>query len=85
MRRRDHGQPLRDAMEAAGLSIPALARATIEIDGYGISQATVGAYVAVGTSGREYPRPRTAGLLAAALGRPIEEFFEDDHDPIRLQ
>lgn len=77
MRRRDQGQPIRDAMEAAGLSIPALARATAEIDGYGISPATVGAYVAKGTSGREKPRKRTADLIAAALHKPVDEFFED--------
>ncbi|MGW1997204.1 helix-turn-helix transcriptional regulator [Embleya sp. NPDC001921] len=76
MRRRDNGQPIRDAMKDAGLTIPDLAKATVEIDGYGISQATVGAYVATGTSGREKPRKRTADLIAAVLHRPVDEFFD---------
>ncbi|MEY9876570.1 hypothetical protein ABH931_006080 [Streptacidiphilus sp. MAP12-33] len=77
MRRRDGGKPLRSAMAEAGLSIPALARATVGIDpdGRGISQASVGQMVSTGKSGREHFSERAAQLAAEALGRPVAEFF----------
>lgn len=77
MRRRDGGKPLRAAMAEAGLSIPALARATaaVDPDGRGLSQASIGQMVSAGKSGREHFSERAARLVAEALDRPIAAFF----------
>lgn len=77
MRRRDGGEPLRSAMAEAGLSIPALARATAEVDpeGRGLSQASVGQMVSTGKSGRDRFSERAAELVAGALERPVAAFF----------
>lgn len=75
MHRRDNGQPLRDAITEAGLSIEALAEKTKTIDGYGISPSTIGHMVATGVSGRSKFQERSCNLAAQALGKPIGELF----------
>lgn len=75
--RKSDGQPIRQAMHRAGLSGPALAAATKEIDptGKGISPATVGKVTGTGKSGRDTTRLRTAWLMATALRTPLQELF----------
>ena len=75
--RKSDGRPLRDAIQAAGLSCPKLAAATKQLDpnGRGISPALVGRLTGRGTSARDHCRPRTAQLIAQALGRGVEELF----------
>ncbi|MGW1015648.1 XRE family transcriptional regulator [Streptomyces niveus] len=87
MYRRNGGQPIRDAIKRAGLSIPRLAARTKEIDpdDRGLSQALVGFYVSDGASGRESVSTRTAELMAAGLDSPIEELFGDQPDPPSIQ
>jgi hypothetical protein len=83
MYRRNGGQPIRDAIKRAGLSIPRLAARTKEIDPEerGLSQALVGFYVSEGASGRESATARTVELMAAGLDSPIEELFGNHPDP----
>ncbi|WP_394425532.1 XRE family transcriptional regulator [Streptomyces sp. SGAir0957] len=79
-RRRD-GQPLRDAMTRAGLSITALAEATKRVDpaGKGISAAAVGRLAGQGKTARESCELRTAWLVAEALhmetSAPLQDLF----------
>lgn len=75
MHRLDNGQPLRDAIAEAGLSIEELAEKTKTIDGYGISPSTIGHMVATGPSGRSKFEDRSCDLTAQALGKPIGELF----------
>lgn len=77
LRRKDGGQPLRDAMRDAGLSGPALADATRRIDasGRGISPATVGKLAGQGGSAADACRLRTAWLIAEALDKPMHRLF----------
>lgn len=77
LHRKDGGQPLRNAMSSADLSIPALARATKHVDPTekGVSQALVGRLVAQGSSARERCRLRTAWLIAVALDEPLQDLF----------
>ncbi|MFI2078633.1 XRE family transcriptional regulator [Streptomyces triculaminicus] len=75
--RKSNGQPLREAMRAAGLSGPKLAAATRHIDpqGKGVSAAAIGFITGCGRTARERCRPRTAQLIADALGHPVHELF----------
>jgi hypothetical protein len=75
--RKGDGQPIREAMQRAGLSGPALAAATKLRDGTGkgISPATVGRLSGTGKTGRATARLRTAWLMATALGVPLQELF----------
>lgn len=75
MHRLDNGQPIRDAMSEAGLSIEDLAERTRRIDGYGIKPSTVGHMVSQGASGRDKFEDRSCDLVAKALSKPIEELF----------
>ncbi|MGW2861850.1 helix-turn-helix domain-containing protein [Streptomyces sp. NPDC001205] len=77
MHRLDNGQPLRNAMKAAGLSIERLAEMTKQADpaGYGISQSAIGHMVSTGPSGRNRFEDRSCDLVARALERPVQEFF----------
>ncbi|MFC9987799.1 helix-turn-helix domain-containing protein [Streptomyces globisporus] len=77
MHRLDNGQPIRDAIREAGLSIERLAEKTKEVDpaGYGISQSAIGHMVSTGASGRERFTRRSCDLAAMALDKPIEELF----------
>lgn len=77
LHRKSAGQPIRDSMERAGLSIPALARATQEVDpaGKGVSAALIGRLVATGTSERERCRLRNAWYIAEALHDPLQKLF----------
>ena len=77
MHRRDTGQPIRDAIADAGLSIERLAEKTKDVDplGYGISRSAIGHMVSTGPSGRDEFEDRSCDLVARALDKPIEELF----------
>lgn len=77
MHRRDNGQPIRNAMREAELSIEGLAEKTKLIDGYGISRSTVGHMVSTGPSGRDAFEDRSCDLVAKALDKPRTELFSD--------
>ncbi|MGW1998388.1 XRE family transcriptional regulator [Embleya sp. NPDC001921] len=79
MRRRDDGQPIRDAMRRADLSILRLAEMTKRVDPahYGVSRSLIGALVATGSSARDACRPRSAALISAALDKPLHDLFVD--------
>ena len=83
MQRRDEGQPLRDAMASAGLSIPALAERTKAVDptGYGVAKSTIGNLHATGKSAREGCLDRAGELIALALNQPVDELFKPDPSP----
>jgi hypothetical protein len=78
LHRKSHGEPLRRAIKASGLSIPKLAAATKEVDetGQGISHGAIGMLAAEGKSARERCRLRTAWLIADALNQPIQKLFD---------
>ncbi|WP_435643399.1 hypothetical protein ACR9VJ_18300 [Streptomyces sp. H49] len=78
MRRLDKGAPLRAAMRAAGLDIPSLAAATKNVDpeGEGLSRSLVGFIAGGGKTAREECSDRAADLIAAALGKEVEDLFE---------
>ncbi|MBL1108033.1 hypothetical protein JK361_26170 [Streptomyces sp. 5-8] len=78
MRRLDKGAPLRAAMEAAGLDIGRLAAKTKEQDpeGAGLSRAMVGFIVGKGKTAREECSDHAAGLIAAVLGKAVNDLFE---------
>ncbi|MFJ4785053.1 helix-turn-helix transcriptional regulator [Streptomyces sp. NPDC088794] len=78
MHRLDNGQPIREAMAAADLSIEDLAERTRTIDGYGISRSTIGHMVSQGSSGRSEFEDRSCGLVAKALDKPLGELFSID-------
>ncbi|WP_129307948.1 XRE family transcriptional regulator [Streptomyces sp. L2] len=81
LHRKDDGRPLRDAMARAGLSIPALAKATQRVDpaGKGVSAATVGRLAGQGKTARESCELKTAWLVADALHKetsaPLQDLF----------
>lgn len=81
LERKAEGKPLRDAMEAAGLSGPELAEATKEVDptGKGVSPATVGRLTGRGTTARNRCEWTTAWFVAEALHRrtnaPLQDLF----------
>lgn len=77
MRRLDNGQPIRDAMNKADLSIERLSEKTKEVDpaGYGISASAIGHMVSTGISGRDNFEQRSADLVAAAVKQPVLELF----------
>jgi hypothetical protein len=79
MRRLEKGQPIRDAMEAAELGIPALAARTQKIDPEhkGLSASYIGFIVGKGATAREECSSRAAQLVAAALDKEVDDFFED--------
>lgn len=78
MRRLDKGAPLRAAMEAVELDIPRLAAKTKEVDptGEGLSKSLVGFIVGAGRTAREDCSDRAAELIAAALGKEVDDLFE---------
>ncbi|MGW0626500.1 XRE family transcriptional regulator [Streptomyces sp. NPDC002758] len=78
MHRLDDGQPIREAIADAGLSIERLAEKTKQVDplGYGISRSAVGHMVATGPSGRDEFNDRSCDLVARALDKPIKELFD---------
>lgn len=80
MQRLLNGQPIRDAMAAAGMKIPQLAEATRKADpeGKGLPQSLVGFIVTEAPSARERCTPRSAELVALALDASVEEFFTED-------
>lgn len=80
MHRLDGGRQLREAIEAAGLSIPKLSARTKEIDpeGKGLSSAFIGFYTSTGASAREDISDRAARLMAAGVDQPVEALFGGD-------
>lgn len=80
MYRRDNGQPIRQAMNQAALSIQELAEKTREVDpaGYGIKPATIGHMVSTGASGRDSFTDRSCDLVARALDKPVEDLFRSN-------
>ncbi|MEU3162238.1 XRE family transcriptional regulator [Streptomyces griseoincarnatus] len=86
LHRKAGGQPIRDAMERAGLSGPELAQATKEVDptGKGVSPATVGRIAGQGKTARDRCELETAWLVAEALHRrtnaPLQDLFAM-HEP----
>ena|SRR5271165_4532326 len=66
------GQALRARMDACGLSYRALAQATREIDGKGMTHA----HINMLANGRDKPSRRAMVLLAEALGVEPEYFAE---------
>lgn len=81
LHRKADGQPLRDAMARAGLSIPELAEATKDVDptGKGVSAATVGRITGQGKTARNRCEEQTAWFVAEALHRrtnaPLQDLF----------
>lgn len=81
LHRKADGKPLRDAMKAAGLSIPQLAEATrrVDPDGKGVSPATVGRLAGQGKTARGSCELKTAWFVAEALHRranaPLQDLF----------
>jgi hypothetical protein len=75
--RKGAGQPLREAMQARGMSGPDLAEATRRVDptGKGVSAAVIGMLAGQGTSARERCRFRTAWLIAEGLDVQIHRLF----------
>lgn len=76
-RRLDHGEPIRQAMARGGWRLQSLAAHTQEIDpeGRGVCFQLV-AFLATGRDwARETCSPRSAQLLAKALGVPEDELF----------
>lgn len=75
--RKGAGKPIRDAMEAAGLSGPELAEATKTVDptGKGISPATVGRVAGRGKTARDQCELLTAWLMTEVLDIPIQRCF----------
>jgi len=78
MHRLGNGQPIREAMAAADLSIEDLAERTRTIDGYGISRSAIGHMVSQGSSGRSEFNDRSCDLVAKALDKSIDELFSTD-------
>jgi hypothetical protein len=64
-------------MEAAGLDLSRLAARTKNVDptGEGLSRAYIGFLAGSGRTAREECSDRAAELIAAALGKPIEDLF----------
>lgn len=81
LHRKDDGRPIRDAMDRAGLSIPALAEATkrVDPDGKGVSPATVGRLAGQGKTARSSCELKTAWFVAEALheetNAPLQDLF----------
>lgn len=79
--RKGEGKPLRDAMQAAGLSGPELSEATKQVDptGRGVSPATVGRIAGRGKTARNTCELSTAWFVAEALHRrtnaPLQDLF----------
>lgn len=75
--RKSEGQPLRDAMSAAGVSGPELAEVTKAVDptGKGVSAAVIGFLTGTGKSARERCRLTTAWWICEALDEPLHRHF----------
>jgi hypothetical protein len=76
--RKDHGKPIRSAMERRGLTGEKLAAATKKVDaaGRGISLATVSKITGRGETAVDKCRLRTAWLMATVLREPLQELFD---------
>lgn len=86
-RRRDDGQPLRDAMKAAGMNLQALATATKVADpaGAGVSYQLIGFLATAKKYGRSTTTPETAELIERALGVTKGSLFEEIEMPSRAE
>lgn len=91
LHRKSEGKPLRDAMEAANLTIEELARATKEVDpaGRGVSPATIGRLTSRGRSGRDRCEQDTAWFVALALhaktNAPLQDLFMPPHLTVTVE
>ncbi|MFI1938368.1 XRE family transcriptional regulator [Streptomyces purpureus] len=78
--RKDHGKPIRSAMERRGLTGEKLAAATKVVDaaGRGISLATVSKITGSGVTAAEAERfrLRTCWLFALAIQEPLQDLFD---------
>ncbi|MFJ6578430.1 helix-turn-helix transcriptional regulator [Streptomyces sp. NPDC091368] len=76
--RKNHGTPIRAAMERHGLTGEKLAKATKKADamGRGISLATVSKLAGRGETAVDTCRLRTAWLIATALSEPLQDLFD---------
>ncbi|MES9804965.1 helix-turn-helix transcriptional regulator [Streptomyces cinereoruber] len=76
--RKNHGSPIRAAMERRGLTGERLAKATKAADvmGRGISLATVSKIAGRGETAVEHCRLRTAWLIATVLREPLQDLFD---------
>lgn len=76
--RKGAGKPLRDAMQRSGLTQVELAAKTKAVDesGRGVSLGTVIKVTGRGRFSADRCRLRTAQLIAAALGEPVEQHFD---------
>ena len=76
--RKGEGQPLRDAMKRLGLTQATLAAKTKAVDdsGKGVSLGTVIKVTGSGKFAADRCRLRTAQLIAAALGEPLQRHFD---------
>jgi hypothetical protein len=80
--RKGNGQPIRTAMDAAGMSGPRLAEATkaVDPDGKGISAAAVGAITGQGKNAQDRCRLKSGWFIAEALdaagvSAPLQHLF----------
>ncbi|TXS23120.1 XRE family transcriptional regulator [Streptomyces sp. adm13(2018)] len=76
--RKGEGKPLRDAMKRLRVTQAELAARTKVADprGKGVSLGTVVKVTGRGKYSSNQCRPRTARLIAEALGEPVDEHFD---------
>ncbi|MFJ9644973.1 XRE family transcriptional regulator [Streptomyces sp. NPDC101206] len=76
--RKGDGRPIRDAMKRRRMSGERLAEATkgVDVQGRGISVATVHKIAGRGATARSECRLRTAWLIALALDTPLQGLFD---------
>ena len=84
-RRIGDGQAIRDAMRERQLNLTDLAARTKELDsdGRGVSYQLIGFLTAKGRSRRSTVSPKSAGLIALALGKQQNELFESSYTALR--
>lgn len=77
--RKGEGQPLRDAMKRSGLTQAELAAKTKAADpsGKGVSLGTIVKVTGSGKFASNRCRLRTAELITAVLGEPVEDHFDN--------
>lgn len=75
--RKSDGKPIRDAMKAKHISYRQLAEATktVDVNGRGISLATVSQVAGTGDTAKGDCRLRTAWLIAEGLDEPLQRLF----------
>lgn len=75
--RKGEGQPLRDEIEAQGLTLDQLAEKTREVDpdGRGVSPAAIGRIAGTGRSARDRCELHTAWLITEGLDARMHRLF----------